>query len=241
MTLSRRDLEEGRMREVYIEALAEGHALTDEQLSESLTRTLNAKPKGAGWWVFAYGSLLWNPLFPFAESRRASVHGLHRRFCLLSLASRGTPDAPGLVLGLDRGGSCRGVAYRLPAPLAMDELHLLWRREMVTGAYSPRWLHVDCDGRGQIALGFVVRRDHAQYTRKLTIDEQAEVIVRASGAFGSSADYLERTRVSLATHGIVDLYLERLAARVAARTLVADTPIEVHVATSVSAANEAGD
>ena len=79
------------MREVYIEALAEGHALTDEQLSESLTKTLNAKPKGAGWWVFAYGSLLWNPLFPFAESRRASVHGLHRRFCLLSLASRGTP------------------------------------------------------------------------------------------------------------------------------------------------------
>src|SRR6478672_2096188 len=191
MTLSRRDLEEGRMREVYIEALAEGHALTDEQLSESLTKTLNAKPKGAGWWVFAYGSLLWNPLFPFAESRRASVHGLHRRFCLLSLASRGTPRAPGLVLGLDRGGSCRGVAYRVPAPL--------------------------------------------------TIDEQAEVIARASGAFGSSADYLERTRVSLATHGIVDLYLERLAARVAARGLVADTPIEVHVAASISAANESGD
>ena len=229
------------MREVYIEALAEGHALTDEQLSESLTKTLNAKPKGAGWWVFAYGSLLWNPLFPFAESRRASVHGLHRRFCLLSLASRGTPHAPGLVLGLDRGGSCRGVVYRLPAPLAMDEFHLLWRREMVTGAYSPRWLHVDCDGRPQIALGFVVRRDHSQYTRKLTIDEQAEVIARASGAFGSSADYLERTRVSLATHGIVDLYLERLASRVAARGPVADTPIEVHVAAPISAANESGD
>jgi len=131
--------------------------------------------------------------------------------------------------------------YRLPAPLAMDEFHLLWRREMVTGAYSPRWLHVDCDGRPQIALGFVVRRDHSQYTRKLTIDEQAEVIARASGAFGSSADYLERTRVSLATHGIVDLYLERLASRVAARGLVADTPIEVHVAAPISAANESGD
>src|SRR6185312_1338821 len=81
-TLSRRDLEEGRMREVYVEALADGHALTDEELSASLTATLNAKPKGAGWWVFAYGSLLWNPLFPFAEARRASVHGFHRRFCL---------------------------------------------------------------------------------------------------------------------------------------------------------------
>ena len=89
MTLSRRDLEEGRMREVYVEALAEGHALTDEQLSASLTATLTHKPKGAGWWVFAYGSLLWNPLFPFAEARRGSLHGLHRRFCLWSLASRG--------------------------------------------------------------------------------------------------------------------------------------------------------
>ncbi|HET6802626.1 MAG TPA: gamma-glutamylcyclotransferase [Casimicrobiaceae bacterium] len=227
MTLSRRDLEEGRMREVYVEALAEGHALTDEQLSASLTRTLNAKPRGAGWWVFAYGSLLWNPLFPFVEARRASVHGLHRRFCLWSLASRGKPNAPGLVLALDRGGSCRGVVYRLPAPCAMDELHLLWRREMVTGAYAPRWLHVDCEGRQQVALGFVVRRDHAQYTCKLTIEEQADVIAHACGAFGSSADYLERTRVSLATHGIVDLYLERLAARVGAKG--GGTPaIDVH-------------
>ena len=229
MTLSRRDLEEGRMREVYVEALAEGHALTDEQLSASLTVTLAAKPKNAGWWVFAYGSLLWNPLFPFVEARRASLHGLHRRFCLWSLASRGKPDAPGLVLGLDRGGSCRGVVYRLPAPCVIDELHLLWRREMVTGAYAPRWLHVESEGRPVIALGFVVRRNHSQYTRKLTIDEQAEVIARACGAFGSSADYLERTRVALATHGIIDPYLERLAERVTAKGSGVTTPMEVHV------------
>lgn len=230
MTLSRRDLEEGRMREVYVEALAEGHALTDEQLSASLTKTLHAKPKGAGWWVFAYGSLLWNPLFPFLESRRASVHGLHRRFCLWSLASRGKPDAPGLVLALDRGGSCRGVVYRLPAPCAMDELHLLWRREMVTGAYEPRWLNVEAEGRHVIALAFVVKHDHPQYTRKLTIDEQAEVIAHACGAFGSSADYLERTRVALATHGVTDPYLERLALRVTQKGCgVAQPEIEVHV------------
>ena len=216
MTLSRRDLEEGRMREVYVEALAEGHALSDAELAVSLAATLATKPRNAGWWVFAYGSLLWNPLFPFAEARRASVHGLHRRFCLWSLASRGKPHAPGLVLGLDRGGSCRGVVYRLPAPLAAKELHLLWRREMVTGAYAPRWLHVDADGRRLVALGFVVRRDHAQYAGHLTIDAQAGVIARACGAFGSSADYLERTRVSLATHGVVDPYLERLAGCVAA-------------------------
>jgi glutathione-specific gamma-glutamylcyclotransferase len=225
MTLSRRDLEEGRMREVYVEALDDGHALTDEQLSASLTETLQAKPKGAGWWVFAYGSLLWNPLFPFAESRRACVHGLHRRFCLWSLASRGKPDAPGLVLGLDRGGSCRGVVYRLPAPCAIDELSLLWRREMVTGAYAPRWLHAESEGRPVVALGFVVRREHAQYAGHLTIDAQADVITKACGAFGSSADYLEHTRVSLVTHGVVDPYLERLAARVEAKGCATLTPI----------------
>ncbi len=213
------------MRAVYVEALAEGHALTDEQLKASLTRTLDAKPKGAGWWVFAYGSLLWNPLFPFADSRRACVHGLHRRFCLWSLASRGKPSAPGLVLGLDRGGSCRGVVYRLPATRAIGELELLWRREMVTGAYAPRWLHVDCEGRSLVALSFVVKRQHAQYAGHLTIEAQADVVAHACGAFGSSADYLERTRVSLATHGVVDLYLERLAARIAAKGCEAITTI----------------
>src|SRR5438046_8889558 len=117
MTLSRRYLEEGQMRELYLAAVTDGRALTDEQLSASLTSTLGRKPKGAGWWVFAYGSLLWNPLFPVAEMRPATLRGLHRRFCLWSLASRGTRDCPGLVLGLDRGGACCGVALRLPAPL----------------------------------------------------------------------------------------------------------------------------
>ena len=137
-TLCRSDLESGRMRDLYVEAVGqEGRALSDEQLSESLTTTLAAKPKGAGWWVFAYGSLLWNPLFPFADARPALLRGLHRRFCLYSMASRGTRERPGLVLGLDRGGACTGVAYRLPAPLAIDELHLLWRREMVVMGNLP--------------------------------------------------------------------------------------------------------
>jgi cation transport protein ChaC len=217
MTLSRRDLEENRMRSVYVEALSGHHALTDEQLSASLTATLHKRPKGAGWWVFAYGSLLWNPLFPFSESRRVRARGFHRRFCLWSLASRGRPDAPGLVLGLDRGGSCPGVAYRLPAPLAIDELHLLWRREMVTGAYDPKWIKLDADGKPLVALAFVIRRDHPQYAGQLPIDEQSRVIATACGAFGSSADYLERTRIALVSHGVVDPYLESLAKGVAQR------------------------
>lgn len=216
-TLSRKDLEQNRMRDLYVAEVGSNHALSDVQLSESLTATLAAKPKGAGWWVFAYGSLLWNPLFPVAEMRPAMLRGLHRRFCLWSLASRGTRACPGLVLGLDRGGACRGVVLRLPAMLAIDELHLLWRREMVVGSYTPRWVRVSADGRDVVALTFVVRRNHPQYTGPLSHGQQVEVLDSACGAFGTSLDYLERTRVALISHGIVDPYLEDLAASIAAK------------------------
>lgn len=205
------------MRDIYVAAVAD-RALTEEQLSASLSKTLARKPKGAGWWVFGYGSLLWNPVFPVAEMRPAVLRGLHRSFCLWSLASRGTPQAPGLVLGLDRGGMCRGVALRLPAPLALDELHLLWRREMVVGSYHPKWMSVtDMEGRKLCALTFVVNRKHPQYAGKLEVDKQVEVLSSACGAFGSSGDYLERTRVALIAHGIDDPYLDKLAMMIAER------------------------
>ena len=214
--LSRRDLESGRMRAIYLATVGHRHAWSDEQLSASLNATLAAKPKGAGWWVFGYGSLLWNPIFPIAEARSALVRGLHRSFCLWSLASRGTAEAPGLVLALQPGGSCRGVAYRLPSPLAIDELHLLWRREMVVGGYHPKWVRLTTDGgKPLVALAFAVKRDHPQYAGKLTLDQQASVIGSACGHLGTSQDYLERTRIALVSHGIVDPYLERLAERVA--------------------------
>jgi glutathione-specific gamma-glutamylcyclotransferase len=217
MTLSRRDLEEGRMRALYAATVSAHGTLSDEDLAASLAATIARRPAHAGWWVFAYGSLLWNPLFPFMEARPATVHGVHRRFCLWSKASRGTRDQPGLVLGLEPGGSCRGVVYRLPDAQAHDELALLWRREMVTGAYHPRWMLARCGRRTLTALAFVVDRKHAQYARNLTVEEQAKVLSRAAGALGSSADYLEHTRVALITHGVVDPYLEALAARIAAR------------------------
>ena len=218
MTLSRRDLEEGRMRAIYMAAVDSHRALSDEALAASLAATLAKKPAGAGWWVFAYGSLLWNPLFPFDDAKPAVLRGLHRHFCLWSLGSRGTVKAPGLVLGLDRGGSCRGVAYRLPARCARAELALLWRREMVVGSYKPRWLQVRSlhpAGQTLTALAFVVDRAHPQYAGRLAMARQAKVLATAEGVFGSSADYLERARIALVTHGVVDPYLEKLAAAVA--------------------------
>lgn len=216
MTLSRRDLELGRMRELYNAAPGQAHALDDEALSLSLAATLKAKPKGAGWWIFGYGSLLWNPIFPVAESRPALIHGLHRRFCLRSLATRGTRERPGLVLALEPGGSCRGVVYRLPSPLALDELHLLWRREMVVGSYRPLWVRARSGDRTIVALAFAVRRDHPQYAQ-LTLDQQADTIADACGAFGTSCEYLMSTRAALAEHGVTDRYLETLAKAVTER------------------------
>ena len=215
--LSRRDLEGGRMREIYLAVVDPKRALTDEQLSASLNRTLAAKPKGAGWWVFGYGSLLWNPIFPVAEiaGPRWSTACTAASACGRSpRAAR--PARPGLVLGLMPGGACRGVAFRLPSPLAIDELHLLWRREMVLGSYVPRWVQVDAGGRRLHALAFVVKRDHPQFAGALPLERQAEVIAQACGHLGSSHDYLERTRVALAAHGVVDAYLERVAAAVRA-------------------------
>lgn len=206
------------MRAIYVEAVEEPRALSDQALATSLEATLARRPPHAGWWVFAYGSLLWNPLFPFAEARPAMLRGRHRRFCIWSLATRGTVASPGLVLGLDSGGSCRGVVYRLPAECARGELALLWRREMVTGAYRPQWVRVAAGAHALTALAFVVDRAHPQYTGRLALGRQAEILCAACGAFGSSADYLERARVSLVTHGIVDPYLEALAARVARRS-----------------------
>jgi cation transport protein ChaC len=225
MTLSRRDLEEGRMRAAYIAEVDARHPLTDEQLTASLDATLQNKPARSDWWVFAYGSLLWNPLFPFDEARVATLAGRHRRFCLWSLATRGTSNQPGLVLGLDRGGSCHGVVYRLPATSAREELALLWRREMLLGAYHPLWVSVRCEGKPLVALAFVVDRAHRQYTGKLSLGEQADVLASACGAFGSSFDYLEHCRVALVTHGIVDPYLERLAALVAKRRCAVGPPL----------------
>jgi len=203
------------MRALYMAAVDPKLALSDEALAASLATTIARRPPGAGWWVFAYGSLLWNPLFPFAEARPATLRGVHRSFCLWSKASRGTCDEPGLVLGLEPGGACRGVVYRLPPKNVKAELALLWRREMVTGAYRPRWVRVRAGMRTLVALAFIIDRAHSQYTGLLTLEQKAKVLARAVGVFGSSADYLEHARIALITHGIVDPYLEALAVKVA--------------------------
>ena len=191
--------------------------ISAEQQAASLERALIGWDGRSPLWLFGYGSLIWNPEVTYDRRITARVHGYHRRLCLWSRVNRGTLECPGLVAGLDRGGSCAGVAYRLPAKSARDELETLWDREMFMGSYAPRWL--DCRLTVKVedhalvpALAFVVRRDAPNYAGKLSEDEILAVFERGScGRFGTSLEYLVKTVSSLREHGLRDPHLERLA------------------------------
>ncbi|MEO8158388.1 MAG: gamma-glutamylcyclotransferase [Betaproteobacteria bacterium] len=189
-----------------------GHLLmSDEEVAHSLAQTLAGHRKGEPVWVFGYGSLIWNPLLEFAERRAARIHGFHRGFYVWSKVNRGSPDVPGLVLGLDGGGSCHGVAYRLHREKVADELAILWRREMIAGTYLPRWVSAQTGAGAVRAIAFVVNRTKPGYTGKLTDERIVAIASRATGHYGSCADYLIQTAGSLEAHGIPDTRLSRLA------------------------------
>lgn len=166
-------------------------------------------------WLFAYGSLMWNPEFEFAEMRPAVLHGYHRSFCLYSRDYRGTPENPGLVLGLDRGGSCRGIAYRLPQNDSGAALDRIWAREMTGRVYEMRRVQVRMAQGGVAAHACVVRRASPDYAGRLSPDDAARLIATAIGGRGTARDYLANTVRHLEALGIRDGLLHRIEARVA--------------------------
>ncbi len=192
--------------------------LSDAELAPELEAMLarRAAPAG-GLWVFAYGSLLWNPEFAFTEQRLGTVRGWHRRFCLLQRRYRGTPERPGLVLGLDRGGICRGVAFRLADTDPHATLMPVWRREMKGKGYEGRWVTVDTEAGPVTALTFVVNRQSDRYTGRMSDAETAQKIAAACGHLGPSAEYLFRTVEACTRLGIHDRHLWSLQALVAER------------------------
>ncbi|CAA7613122.1 putative cation transport protein chaC-related [Candidatus Terasakiella magnetica] len=170
---------------------------------------------GCDAWVFAYGSLMWRPDFQPAEAITARLWGYHRAMCILSNHYRGTDDRPGLVLGLDRGGSCRGRALRIAALQVAEVVARLYEREMVHGVYFPRLLPVSLeDGRKVNALAFVVDRRHTQYHRASSLEEAAALVRQGVGLAGSSRDYLAQTVAEMTGLGISRGSLHRLLQRV---------------------------
>ncbi|MDA9975502.1 gamma-glutamylcyclotransferase [Alphaproteobacteria bacterium] len=187
-------------------------------------------------WVFGYGSLMWRPGFDFIQSSVAHLRGYHRHFCVWSHRYRGSPKVPGLVLGLDWGGSCRGVAYRIAPDQAENVLVYLHEREMITGVYRPSRLSmtlVDGGGAGVeaslsrqrvVAQTYVVDRTHPQYAGTLSETELAALIIQGVGTAGPCLDYLNKTINYLVKMGIPDRRLEKMLALVDAM-LVGREPI----------------
>lgn len=165
-------------------------------------------------WVFGYGSLMWNPGFAHTETQRAHLYGYRRALCIRSWVHRGTQESPGLVLGLDRGGSCTGLAFRVPGELRDEVIKYLRERELVTNVYLERDLAIQlASGERTRAIGYVVDRDHAQYAGALDIDEAVSGVVGSVGKSGRNEDYVLSTVEHLKALGIRDHWLETVAER----------------------------
>ena len=183
---------------------------TDEQREESRTQFLDAHPE-QDLWVFAYGSLMWDPALQFAEVRRASVAGYARQFILKDvLGARGTVEAPGLMAALDRGDHCDGLVFRVAAKDIDEETEILWRREMVAPGYIPTMVDTAFEGQEVKALTFVADHDAEIIASDLTLDEQIEFIATGSGFLGTSKEYLENIVSQFNALDIVDERCEHL-------------------------------
>ena len=209
--ITRESLASGAIQRMVLERDGEDATImTDEQLLAS-RRSLVADMPDGDVWVFAYGSLIWNPVLEVKEARLGRIHGYHRRFCLQTRIGRGSPEQPGLILGLDRGGCCQGQVLRIDRGIAAKELDLLWKREMINKSYIPRMLKVDCDDGGRLeAICFVINRDSDSYVADLPVEEKARIIASARGFVGPCVEYLEKTHAGLAELSIRDRYLDRI-------------------------------
>jgi len=230
MAIDRDGIKSGYFQRMAEESLRDGAIvpLSEDERKASRAQTVARRPAGAGLWIFGYGSLMWNPAFHYVEKRFARLYGYHRSFCLKTPIGRGTKDYPGLVLGLDRGGSVHGVAFRIDEAAAEEELDIIWAREMLAGSYEPRWVSLlDEDRGGRFwAMAFVMRRDCERYAGHLDPEEMAECIARAEGKLGPCREYLENTVGALDQLGIGDGPMHALLRRVRQIAGTRETPAE---------------
>ena len=188
-------------------------AATLSELSPEIAQCLAAR---GDLWMFGYGSLMWNPGFPYAEAQPALLRGYHRAFCIYSSRYRGTPERPGLVLGLDCGGACKGVACRVVAADVAAALEYLWHREMTNRTYHLKAVSLSVPAGSIEARAFVVDRNHKNYAGRLSLDETARLIIQGIGARGPCRQYLENTVAELRKLGQFDGPIHRLEEKVRA-------------------------
>jgi cation transport protein ChaC len=175
-----------------------------------LARFLQIVPRG-DLWIFGYGSLMWAPDFTYEERRAGLVHGYHRALCILSNRYRGTPQKPGLVMGLCRGGSCWGMAFRVHNRRAKEVLDALWQREMLNRVYMPKFVPVAVGGARRVqALAFVADTGHRQFVRELDVGGRARLVAQGVGQRGACVDYIRNTLEHMRELGMHDPHLSRV-------------------------------
>ena len=217
MVLTRQNIRDGVLQRMLSSGEQPIPILSDAERDASRRAVLSRTPTSGDVWVFGYGSLIWNPAFHYVEHRLARVHGYHRQYCLWTVKGRGCATRPGLILGLDRGGSCRGVVFRIAADAVDEETSIIWKREMVASSYKPTWVSARTAHGGVRAIAFVMDHKHERYAGRLPHDRIVETLAHAVGDLGSSAEYLFSTADHLAELGIEDKQLTRLRRDVAAR------------------------
>jgi cation transport protein ChaC len=214
MVITREALLNGVLQQMIRDSGIDVHLLSDEERAASIAQMLAAHPGGETW-VFGYGSLIWNPAFHYVDTRIATLQGWHRWFCLRTELGRGTPENPGLMMGLKDGGMSTGKALRIAEDAVETELDVIWRREMVTGAYLPTWVTLDGPDGPFPAIAFVIDEAGDRY-----VDWPRERIVRTLatcvGPVGRGCEYLFNTVDHLEEMGIRDPDLHALADEVRA-------------------------
>ena len=177
----------------------------------TLPEFLKLAPRLGDFWVFGYGSLMWSPGFRAAEKAAGRVHGYHRSLCVYSYRYRGTPKRPGLVMGLCRGGSCWGMAYRVPPHAVARVLAYLWHREMRNRVYLPRFVRVSVGGGREVrALAFIADAKHRQFAGDLSMRSTARLVAQGRGERGRNVDYLAFTLAHMHELGVRDPHLDRV-------------------------------
>ncbi len=211
--LTREMIRSGEVRRLVRARYPDTEVLDDAALEASLHETLAGRDLSRGVFVFAYGSLIWNPVVEVAESAVGTLHGYHRSLCVWTELGRGSPERPGLVFALERGGACRSVLLRIAPDRVEEELSLIWLREMATTVYRPRWVRVRTAGGPVSALTFVVNRAHSRYAGRLSDSRIVEALADAEGAIGSAADYVANTVACLRKLEICETRLGALSDR----------------------------
>lgn len=203
--LTKENISKGQLGDKIKSISGSDKVLTTKELLNARRNIIPDKGIGEDIYIFAYGSLLWNPTVDYEEECLAKIYGFHRSFCMKTNLGRGSYKKPGLMLGLDRGGSCRGSALKLKKSEAIKNIDILFRREMVTGAYKPKLLKTILeDGRKVMSLAFTVDKKHKNYFQNKAIRTKATMISNAHGFLGTCEEYFSNTLQSLSELNIVD-------------------------------------